>query len=187
MSHWRILGRCVAAPLPADWREQLLARLATRPRRLGHWCETGLFGALTCLAEAGEARLPADALLSVSTLHGPDQALLGALKTAAEDGLPMPMGFLQSQPGQLLAHFSALTGWQGDARMLASRDPLAPLRQACRSARSDALMLGWLDEGDNAMSIWLRLQRCEASPEAVRPPASLQAFADPAIRVLRLG
>jgi hypothetical protein len=186
MSCWQILGRCIASPPPADWRERLIARLGSRPRRLGSWCEQGLYGALECLADAGENTLPPAAQLSVATRHGPDSALLGALQTAAEDGLPMPMGFLQSQPGQLLAHFSACTHWQGDARMLASRDPLDALKLACRTSAADDLLLGWLDEGErDAASIWLRLGRGKASPtQSLALPDSLEALADPEFRRL---
>ncbi len=46
-------------PLPADWRDQLAARLGARPRRLGAWTELAMFGALRCLDAAGETALPA--------------------------------------------------------------------------------------------------------------------------------
>lgn len=189
MSGWQILGRCIAAPPPADWREQLIARLGSRPRRLGAWCELGLFGALECLADAGETSLPAAAQLSVATRRGSDTALRDALRMAREDGLPLPLGFLQSQPGQLLAHFSAATAWQGDARMLACRDVLAALRLACRTSASDELLLGWLDEDSAdgpAFSIWLRLRRTQLSGAARALPESLAGFADPDLRVLEI-
>src|SRR5262245_49766464 len=101
MNNWRIAGRFFAAPPPADWRTQLATRLGQRPRRIGVWAELALYGALCCLADAGESRLPASTLLSVASLHGPDQALRAALAEARED-LPLPIGFLQSQPSQLL-------------------------------------------------------------------------------------
>lgn len=187
MSHWQILGRCIASPPPADWRERLVARLGKRPRRLGSWCEQGLYGALECLADAGETTLPAATQLSVATRHGPDAALLGALQTAAEDGLPMPMGFLQSQPGQLLAHLSASIHWQGDARMLSCRKPLDALALACRSSSTDELLLGWLDEDKTeSTSIWLRLHRNDSATGGMALPETLDALADPAFKLLKL-
>lgn len=188
MSHWQILGRCIASPPPADWRERLLARLHSRPRRLGSWCELGLFGALECLADAGEDSLPDHARLSVATRYGPDQALLGALRSAAEDGLPMPMAFLQSQPGQLVAHFSAATGWLGDGRMLACRQPIDALRLSCGAAGASELLLGWLDEREaEACSLWLRLRRLPPSLLDTPPlPGSVEAFADPDFRFFRV-
>ncbi|MDQ7988231.1 MAG: hypothetical protein REI09_01245 [Candidatus Dactylopiibacterium sp.] len=171
MSQWQILGRWLAAP-PADWRDRLVARLGSRPRRLGPWCELGLFGALECLADAGETRLPEAALVSVASLHGPDRALRDALAQLREDGLPLPLGFLQSQPNQLLAHFCAATGWQGDARTLGTRAPLDALRIATQGA-ADELLLGWVDEdgkhGHVACSRWLRLRRQPADASAAPP------------------
>lgn len=175
MSGWQILGKHLA-PLPANWREALCVRLGSRPRRLGNWCEIALAGALEALAEAGETRLPASAQLSLSSLDGPGQATRGALEQARGDGLPLPLAFLQSQPALFLAHFSALTGWQGDARLLAARDPLAALRLACHTATGNDLLLGWVAE-KGLRSQWLRLRRSTHGGAARALPARLEALA----------
>ncbi|PAT00463.1 MAG: hypothetical protein BSR46_02685 [Candidatus Dactylopiibacterium carminicum] len=155
---WRILGRHFG-PLPADWRAQLAQRLGGRPRRLGEWAELALFGALHCLEDAGESSLPAQARLRLSSIAGPTQALQTALAEYRADGQPLPLGFLQSQPNQALAHLAKALGWQGDACCLTSRETLASLRLVCQSGATE-LLLGWVDEGGKR-SDWLRLQAYE--------------------------
>ena len=54
MKTFAITGRCLAAPPPADWREQLAQMLGAKPRRIGTWAELGMYGALCCMADAGE-------------------------------------------------------------------------------------------------------------------------------------
>jgi hypothetical protein len=61
MKAFVISGRCIASPPPADWREQLAQMLGAKPRRIGTWAELGLYGALRCMAEAGEKTLPQEA------------------------------------------------------------------------------------------------------------------------------
>ncbi|MBS1209262.1 MAG: beta-ketoacyl synthase [Proteobacteria bacterium] len=175
---WRIAGRCFTAPPPADWRERLATRLGFKPRRIGRWAELALYGALCCLDDAGETTLPAGALLSLASLLGPDQALRTALHEA-QDGLPMPMGFLQSQPNQALAHLAKALDWQGNARCLTTREPLTALHLACANAGSAGVLLGWVAEGGDGCSQWLRLVPM-ASGDYAPLPASLEALADPA-------
>lgn len=183
MNPWHICGRCFAAPPPADWRAQLATRLGQRPRRIGEWAELALFGALQCLADAGETTLPAGARLSVASLHGPDKALRAALAEARDD-LPLPIGFLQSQPNQVLPILAHHMHWQGDGRCLTTRDPLDALRLAlCETDhrqgvtnRSDegnaahpGVLLGWLDETGDSASCWLRLRPAAMSAQTLLP------------------
>ncbi|GAB2885298.1 hypothetical protein GCM10027046_12150 [Uliginosibacterium flavum] len=177
---WHIAGRCFASPPPADWREQLAVRLGFKPRRIGRWAELALYGALRCLDEAGEATLPADALLSLASLRGPDQALRASLAEAA-DGMPLPLGFLQSQPNQALAHLCKALNWQGDARCLTTRDPLAALRLACASAGPVGVLLGWIDEDQDGASQWLRLLPM-ANGDFAPLPETLAALGDPTLK-----
>lgn len=159
MKVYRISARCCAAPPPPDWREQLVQRLGSRPRRLGLWAELGLYGALECLARNGESTLPATAALLLGSRHGPAQAVRTAM-AQAQEGLPLPLSFLQTQPSQLLATLSAQLGWCGDARFITQPDPLVLLQLALAMAgpHTQGLLLGWVDALDAPSSVWLRLQ-----------------------------
>ena len=157
MTVYRIQARCLADPAPADWREQLAARLGSRPRRLGRWAELGLYGELECLAGNGESTLAAQAGLVLSSQHGPAQALHSALEQARED-LPLPLTFLQTQPSQLLAALSAQLHWCGDARFITHPDALALLRLGLAANHADGLLVGWVNELAPERSVWLRLQ-----------------------------
>jgi len=165
MTVWRITGRHFASPPPADWRAQLATRLGQRPRRIGEWAELALFGARQCLDNAGETDLPGGALLSLSSLHGPDIALRAALEQM-HDGVPMPITFLSSQPSQALPALAQYLGWQGNGRCLTTRDPLLALQLACLEAGTDGMLLGWVDEDAPGTSIWLRLSPTDAGHSA---------------------
>lgn len=106
MKIFSISGRCVAMPPPPDWRMQLIQMLGTKPRRIGTWAELGLYGALRCMADAGEAELPEDAILMLASRRGTYAATDLVLEQMRE-GLPMPLAFLQTQPSQLLALLAA--------------------------------------------------------------------------------
>ena len=160
MKVWRITGRQFATP-PADWRAQLATRLGERPRRLGAWVELALWGARQCLDQAGETQLPVNALLSLSSLKGPDIALRNAL-AQAQAGVPMPITFLNSQPSQALPALAQYLGWQGNGRCLTTREPDLALQLACLEAGKDGLLAGWVDEDAPGKSIWLRLEPVEA-------------------------
>lgn len=170
MSTFRVIGRCIAAPPPADWREQLTARLKVKPRRIGTWAELGLYGALECLADAGETRLPVQAGLMLSSRHGPVTPLRQAFEQAQED-LPMPMTFLQTQPSQLLATLAARLSWRGDARFVTHADPRALLQLAAAQNHPHGMLVGWVEESGAGHSVWLRLLPCMA------PTGSFQAVA----------
>lgn len=132
-------------PLPADWREQLVQRIGTRPRRIGGWAELALYGARVCLDAVGETTLPAGAVLRVVGVGGPMNATR-AVAEQARHGLPMPFSFMQSQPSQMLAAVSQHLGWQGDARYTLCRDAQATLQLALLEAGPAGLLLGTIDE-----------------------------------------
>lgn len=185
MKIWRIAGRCFSAPPPHDWAAQLAQRLGQRPRRLGRWAELALHGARRCLDDAGEATLPDAALLSVSSVHGPDRALRAALEEARDD-LPLPIGFLQSQPGQLLPALAQHLGWHGDGRCLTTRDPLLALHLTLQECDEQGVLLGWVAEAGEGESCWLRLI---VAPEAEAQPLKeheFSALADPGVTQLAI-
>jgi hypothetical protein len=156
MRAWRVLGRAQFQPPPADWREALARRLGQRPRRIGSWAELALFGALACLDDAGETELPSSALLSLSSWVGPETVLMSSLNELATE-LPMPIAFLQSQPGQVLPVLAQHLRWSGNGRCLTTRDPLDALRLACLEADpAGGFLLGWVDEVSGGKSGWLR-------------------------------
>lgn len=173
MTRWRILGRSAFAPPPDDWRAALVRRLGQRPRRLGEWAELALAGALACLDDGGETQLPAAALLSLSSANGPLTALRDALAMARNE-LPMPIGFLQSQPGLVLPVLAQHLGWSGNGRCLTTRDPLSALWLACAEADpAGGVLLGWVEEGDGR---WLRAVPDAAAPRPLCPAAFDRLF-----------
>jgi hypothetical protein len=129
--------------------------------------------------DAGQAGRPAGALLSLASVHGPDQALRAAL-AEARDGLPLPIGFLNSQPGQVLPALARHLGWHGDGRCLSTRNPATALWLAGLRAGADGLLLGWVDEDAPGRSEWLRL--APATTSAPLRPARFDALADTAVR-----
>ena len=182
MKAWRITGRQFAAP-PPDWRAQLATRLGQRPRRLGEWVELGLWGARQCLDQSGEEKLPANALLSLSTLNGPDIALRSALAQQAVDSVPMPITFLNSQPSQALPALAQYLGWLGNGRCLTTREPSLALQLACLEAGREGVLAGWVDEGAPGISIWLRLLPAESDTTVFRN-AEFAALGDSRVTLL---
>ena len=160
MTTFQIIGRCHAAPPPADWREQLAARLGGRPRRIGIWNELALYGALECMAAAGEAALPQDANLLVVTQRASRTATLAALEQG-QDGLPMPLTFLQTQPSQMLAVLATHLGWRGNACCVSSRHARDVLRLAAAQSGAQGVLIGWVDETGDGRTSWLRLRPAE--------------------------
>ncbi len=158
MSDLTIIGRCDAAPPPADWREQLTTMLGARPRRIGPWAELALYGALRCMADAGETRLPEDAVLVLASRYGTHAATATALGQMVDD-LPMPLVFLQTQPSQVLALLAERLHWQGNACFLAGTE-LAQVRMLAElQAGAGGALLGWVDDRDGGATNWLRLNR----------------------------
>ncbi|MEC5386237.1 beta-ketoacyl synthase N-terminal-like domain-containing protein [Uliginosibacterium sp. H3] len=194
---WEICGRSASA-LAEDWQQQLIKRLGQRPRRIGAWAEAGLHGALECMHAAGEVTLPAGDLLRITSLYGPMAATQQTLQTIREDGMAMPFGFLQSQPGQLPAIVAQALQWQGDARIANQRSPLSVLETACCEAGPQGMLIGWLEEARDAASapggqsgalpaysFWLRLR--PATPDAHLTFAPVTADDLQSCRYLRLG
>ena len=162
MKIFTISGRCLAAPPPADWREQLAQMLGSKPRRIGTWAELGLFGALRCMADAGETTLPQEAQIWLGSRRGTHAATADVLEQLRDD-LPMPLAFLQTQPSQLLALLAAQMGWQGHACFMAGASPQALLRLAAAQASQGGVLLGWVDEMEGGDSNWLRLLPCDTT------------------------
>ncbi len=162
MKTFSILGRCDAAPPPADWREQLAQMLGAKPRRIGTWAELGLYGALRCMLDAGEKTLPLHAQIWLGSRLGTCSATKTVLDQMRED-LPMPLAFLQTQPSQLLALLAAQMGWNGQACFVAGGGMQSLLQLAAAQAGEGGLLLGWLDETDGGESKWLRLLPCDVS------------------------
>ena len=160
MKTFVISGRCSASPPPADWREQLAQMLGAKPRRIGTWAELGLYGALRCMADAGEAKLPQDAQIWLGSRCG-TYAATGMVLDQLRDDLPMPLAFLQTQPSQLLALLAAQLNWKGHACFVAGSEPQALMRLAAAQAGNGGVLLGWVDEMEGGASNWLRLRSCE--------------------------
>jgi len=170
-----VSGRCIAAPPPTDWREQLAVMLGEKPRRIGDWAELGLYGALRCMADAGETTLPHDTVVILASEHGPHAATIAALEQMHDD-LPMPLTFLQTQPSQLLALLAARMRWQGNASFLAGTELQSMLFLAATQAGSGGLLLGWVDEMDGGLTHWLRLRPCEAKGIDFKPAFAVEIF-----------
>ncbi|MBU0621087.1 MAG: hypothetical protein KJ795_04510 [Gammaproteobacteria bacterium] len=156
MKTFAIRGRCAATPPPQSWREELARMLGARPRRIGTWAELGLYGALTCMAEAGEQALPPDAQIWLGSERG-TYAATATVMAQMQDDLPMPLAFLQTQPSQLLALLAAQLGWNGHACFVAGTEPQALLRLAAAQCGAGGLLLGWVDEMQGGATNWLRL------------------------------
>ncbi|MBI5008046.1 MAG: hypothetical protein HZB95_13090 [Nitrosomonadales bacterium] len=173
MKTFAIQGRCLAAP--PDWRERLAAMLGAKPRRIGNWAELGLYGALCCLADAGETALPPDALLMLGSRRG-TYVPTGQVLDQMRDDLPMPLMFLQTQPSQLLALLAARMHWRGHAAFIAGGSPQALLELAAVQSGSAGALLGWVDEMDGGSTQWLRLKPCEVGGNEWKPAAAEALF-----------
>jgi len=158
MRDFYISGRCIVTLPPADWREQLARLLGSKPRRIGTWAELGLYGALRCMADAGETTLPQDALVMLTSRSGTCTATNAALEQMHSD-LPMPLTFLQIQPGQMLALLAAQMNWRGNACFFAGAQLQDLLRLAAAQAGDGGVLLGCVDEMNGGSTSWLRLRR----------------------------
>lgn len=158
MNEFSVIGRCLAAPAHAGWREELAQLLGAKPRRIGTWAELGLYGALHCMADADERALPQDAVLFLTSRRGTYVATGTALEQMQDDVL-MPLTFLQTQPGQLLALLAAQLEWTGPACFLAAAQPQEVLCLAAAQAGQGGALLGCVDETNGGFSSWLRLGR----------------------------
>lgn len=156
MSDLIVTGRCIETPPAADWREQLARTLGEKPRRIGLWAELGLYGALRCMADAGEKALPRDAVLMVASRRGTHVATRAALDQMQDD-LPMPLTFLQTQPSQLLALLAAHLAFPGNACFLAGAGLADARRLAELQAGPGGALVGWVDDTDGGATEWLRI------------------------------
>jgi hypothetical protein len=158
MKDFHISGRCLVTSPPPDWGEQLTQLLGSKPRRIGTWAELGLYGALRCMADAGETTLPQDAIVMLTSRRGTYAATSAALEQMHND-LPMPLTFLQTQPGQMLALLAAQMNWRGNACFFAGARLQDLLRLAAAQAGDGGVLLGCVDEIDGGSTHWLRLRR----------------------------
>jgi len=158
MTTWHCTAHVVADPPAADWRDALARRLGERPRRIGLWAELAIHGARACLDAAGEEVLPADARLRVAGFSGAMSATRAATQQGARALLPMPFGFMQSQPSQMLAAVGASLGWRGDASFMLGRDVSALLRLAQLGSASGGLLFGRVEEKEEEGAVNLRTE-----------------------------
>ena len=184
MKSFAVSGRCIATPTPPEWHDTLAQMLGAKPRRIGTWAELGLYGALRCMADAGEAQLPRDAQIWMGSRRGTYAATDSVIEQMRAD-LPMPLAFLQTQPSQLLALLSAHMRWQGHACFLSGASGPDLLRLAAAQAGAGGILLGIVDEMEGGSSNWLRLQRSETAPNGFVPASAEQIFA-PGITHLRI-
>jgi len=158
MTTWHCTAHVVADPPAADWRDALARRLGERPRRIGLWAELAIHGARACLDAAGEEVLPADARLRVAGFSGAMSATRAATQQGARGLLPMPFGFMQSQPSQMLAAVGASLGWCGDASFMLGRDAPALVRLAQLGAASGGVLFGRVEEMEEEGAVRLRTE-----------------------------
>ena len=147
------------------------------PRKTGAPCwrralarvraELALYGALECLSDAGEHPLSAGASIFVSSRHGPISAPR-EIYDQARDGLPMPLLFLQAQPGQVLAVLAAHLGWSGNGSFTYNPQRQALLRLAAAQCGAGGGLIGWVDEAGQGASAWLRLRPVLVEPSHSR-------------------
>lgn len=182
---WKITGRTSAGTPPENWREQLVARLGYRPRRIGILAELALYGALDCLDNAQENGLPGDALLRVCSMGGPVSAISQVLEQSRED-LPLPFSFLQSQTSQILPALAAALNWQGDAGVVMSRHAMNLALLACRQAERCGMLLGWVEEKPR-QSYWIRLAPCASAPAGFIAATSFEEMSSPDTQYWRSG
>jgi hypothetical protein len=158
MTAWQCVAHVVSDPPTADWRDALARRLGERPRRIGIWAELAIHGARACLDLAGEDVLPVGARMRVAGFSGAMSATRAATQQGARGLLPMPFGFMQSQPGQMLAAVGASLGWRGDASFMLGRDAPALLRLAQLGAGPQGLLFGRVEETQQEDAVRLRTE-----------------------------
>jgi len=183
MKAFSITGRCIAAPPPPDWREKLAEMMGAKPRRIGIWAELGVYGALRCMADAGEAVLPQNALLILASRRG-TYAATDIVIEQMRDDLPMPLAFLQTQPSQLLALLAAQMSWKGYASFVAAPELRALLSLVAAQAGDDGVLIGWVDEMNGGATNWLRLHRCEVDEKSLTSTSSDDDIFSPEVSCL---
>lgn len=164
---WKLTAHTALSPPPSAWRDELVQMLGHRPRRLGEWTELVLFGALTCLREAGEERLPPQARVRLFSQSGPMQAQADTL-AQLRGGLPMPFSFMQGQPAIALAALAQALRWQGDAAFLTVRgatDLSNMSNMSLRGASPEGVLIGRVEHGQQGSSCeWWRFVSASQAP-----------------------
>lgn len=157
MSAWKLAAHIVLAPPPEGWRDALAVRLGQRPRRIGLWAELALHGARQCLDTAGEAALPPNARVRVTSFSGARGATQASMDQFRAGLLPLPFDFMQSQPSLMLAALGAAMDWQGDASFMVCRDTEAWQRLALQGADAGGALLGRVEaHGETLATEWWR-------------------------------
>jgi hypothetical protein len=154
---------CFNASIESDWSTQLVTLLGSKPRRLSRWCELGLFGALSCIKQAGQTELPSDVAIRVYSEYGTLNATRAAIEQA-EEHLPMPFTFMQTQPCQIFNALGTALGWHGDGCAVSSttrRQSEIALLQGIRHAA----LLAWVEEVPEPISRWIWLEEAQPSVE----------------------
>ncbi|RYY95605.1 MAG: hypothetical protein EOO24_22575, partial [Comamonadaceae bacterium] len=93
MTAFRLVAHTVLTPPPEGWRDALAVRLGQRPRRIGLWAELALHGARQCLDTAGEAALPPNARVRVTSFSGARGATQASMDSFRAGLLPLPFDF----------------------------------------------------------------------------------------------
>lgn len=158
---------CYNQAIPKDWREQLIVLLGNRPRRLSLWCELGLFGALSCLKQAGiehpsislSSHISITLVSHIATITSTQKAL-----EQARDNLPMPFTFMQTQPGQLFNALGSALDWHGNGLTTSHTNIQAGEAALLHSIQQGAL-IAWVDELPQPISRWLWLERADINSE----------------------
>jgi hypothetical protein len=150
---------CANAPIEKDWSSQLVTLLGGRPRRLSRWCELGLFGALSCIKQSGQTGLPSDVAIRVYSEYGTLNATRSAIEQADEH-LPMPFTFMQTQPCQIFNALGTTLGWHGDGCAVSSVTRLQGEIALLRGIRQSALLAS-VDEVPEPVSRWIWLEETQ--------------------------
>jgi hypothetical protein len=154
---------CANAPIADDWGAQLVTLLGSKPRRLSRWCELGLFGALSCIKQTGQTELPNDVAIRVYSEYGTLNATRAAIEQADEH-LPMPFTFMQTQPCQIFNALGTALGWHGDGCAVSSVTRLQSEIALLQGIQHSAL-LAWVDEVPEPVSRWIWLEEAQPSGE----------------------
>lgn len=153
----------VNAPIEKDWSAQLVKLLGSKPRRLSRWCELGLYGALSCIKQSGKTGLPSDVAIRVYSEYGTLNATRAAIEQADEH-LPMPFTFMQTQPCQIFNALGTALGWHGDGCAVSSVTRLQSEIALLQSIKQSAL-LAWVDDVPKPISRWIWLEEAQPSDE----------------------
>lgn len=154
---------CSNTRIENDWEKQLVTLLGSKPRRLSHWCELGLYGALSCIKQAGQTTLSSDVAIRVYSEYATIHATRMAMGQATEH-LPMPFTFMQTQPCQIFNALGTAVGWHGDGYVTSSVNRQQTEVALLQTIQHSAL-LAWVDEVHEPTSRWIWLEEAQPSDE----------------------